>query len=215
MQEQELFDPVKKWLEERGYEVYAEVELPYGRADVVATHGAVKCVVEMKTSLTMELIDQAYRWLHLAHYVYIAVPRRKKPIPLIVRNLLREKRIGILTVCPRYYGVNHQMPARFNRPTLKGVKWFNWDNYLYEEQKTWVKGGTNNGGHVTPYKLTIKKIQEYLYRRRDWKSIREILEHCETHYAHPKPSLTKALLDFENDWCEAKKENGMWFFRHK
>ncbi|AWO74949.1 hypothetical protein C1N76_10900 [Geobacillus thermoleovorans] len=214
IQEQDLFDPIKKWLEEKGYEVYAEVELPSGRADIVAVHGPAKCIVEMKTSLTMELIEQAMRWLDFAHYVYIAIPQRKKYIPVFVQNLLREKRIGILTVDFHYNYVRHYMPARFNRPAKK-LKWFKWEDYLYEEQKTWVKGGVNNGGHVTPYKLTIKKVQEYLYWQRDWKSIREILEHCETHYAHPKPSLTKALLDFENDWCEAKKENGVWFFRHK
>lgn len=222
MQEQDLFDPIKEWLEEKGYEVYAEVEMPFGRADVVGKNHPAYCVVEMKTSLNLEVISQAIRWQGMFHYIYIAVPRRRRPIPAIANKILHENRIGLLEVDVNY--VWTRIPARYNRPYYPYSKKIS--KYLYEEQKTWVKGGSNEGGYVTPYKITMSRIKEYLKRQRyryhgieeedgGWRTINEILEYCETHYQNPKSSLAKALQDFENDWCESKKENGKLFFRHK
>jgi hypothetical protein len=222
MQEQDLFDPIKGWLEEKGYEVYAEVEMPFGRADVVGKNHPAYCVVEMKTSLNLEVISQAIRWRGLFHYIYIAIPRRKRRVPSFANKILHDNRIGLLEVDGDY--VRTAVPARYNRPYYPYSKKVN--NYLYEEQKTWVKGGSNGGGYVTPYKITMSRIKEYLKRERywyngikkedgGWRTINEILEYCETHYQNPKSSLAKALQDFENDWCESKKENGKLFFRHK
>ncbi len=48
-----------------------------------------------------------------------------------------------------------------------------------------------------------------------WVDINTILTYCETHYASPKPSLSKALRDFENDWCESQMIGRKLHFRYK
>lgn len=69
-----------------------------------------------------------------------------------------------------------------------------------------LKGGHSGGGYITTYRITMNKVQDYLKREGGWRSIKDILDHCETHYASPRASLAKALQDFEDDWCEMKKE---------
>lgn len=86
-----------------------------------------------------------------------------------------------------------------------------------------MQGGSTGGGFYTPYRGTMQNVRELLERRRKWPgangdpdgwlTISEILDHCETHYASPKPSLSSALRSFEGDWCEWKKENGKLWFR--
>lgn len=215
-----MFEPIRSWLEEKGYEVYAEVEMPFGRADIVGKAHPAYCVVEMKKTLNFEVINQAFRWKGMFHYIYIAVPKKKR-YHSIALKILHDYRIGLLEVKENYVYV--RVPARYHRPyDRKTIP----NKYLHEEQKTWVKGGSNGGGYVTTYKLTISRIKEYLKRQRygfngkekedgGWRTINEILEYCETHYQNPKSSLAKALQDFESDWCEVKKENGRLFFRFK
>ncbi|MFF0828791.1 hypothetical protein ACFYU8_17695 [Brevibacillus sp. NPDC003359] len=76
MNESDLYDPVKNWLEQREFIVYPEVYCPRGggRADIVVTSGPVVGVVEMKQSLTLDLIDQALRWRGHANYIWVAIP---------------------------------------------------------------------------------------------------------------------------------------------
>ncbi|MCL6599808.1 MAG: hypothetical protein K6T81_13895 [Alicyclobacillus macrosporangiidus] len=57
MKETDLFEPVKKWLEERDFIVYSEVQFDR-RADVVGRLGNILVVVELKTSLSLDLIEQ-------------------------------------------------------------------------------------------------------------------------------------------------------------
>ena len=58
MREAELYEPVKAFLEARGYRVTGEV----GDCDVVAVRGAEEVViVELKTGLTLPLVFKGIR----------------------------------------------------------------------------------------------------------------------------------------------------------
>lgn len=48
------------------------------------------------------------------------------------------------------------------------------------------------------------------------RTIDQILEHCETYYSNPKPSLITTLKqEWNNDWCEITRYNGKLYFRLK
>lgn len=208
-----MYEPLKEYMENLGYEVYPEIEVGWNkRADIIGRNSPAICIVEMKTSLSMELLDQAIRWIPYAHYIYIAIPERKKDIPVIVRRVLSQHKIGILEVSSyKWQKVHDSLPARFNRPRLNT----NWDKYLTPLHKTWdIQGGAVQGGHLTPYKRTIHHVRNYLARQRDWVYMKDILEHCETHYASPKNSLSNALRKFEHDWCETKLHKNKLMFKH-
>jgi len=206
-----MYPKVKELLEEMGYEVFSEVQpsFTFRRADVVGYNKPAVCIVEMKTSLTMDLIQQAYQWLPYAHYVYIAIPKRVKGIHDFVFKVLKGFGIGIIEVD---WFTDVSLKAKFNRPVLKK----DWDNELLPEHKTWLDGGSSGGGYVTPYKLTMSKVRSYLERKYPrWVPLSEILEHCETHYRSPKNSLSNALRKFEQEWCETKVINRKLHLRIK
>ena len=70
--ETELYAPVKAWLEDRGFEVKAEV----GAADVVARRGEDDpVIVELKTGFSLTLLQQAVARQQVSDWVYVAVPR--------------------------------------------------------------------------------------------------------------------------------------------
>lgn len=215
MKESDLFEPVKRFLLEKvGCDaVYGEV----GNCDVLGTHGVVDIIVELKTTLSFKLLDQAIDRLLLGHYVYIAIPERKSSIPSSVRWLLRTKGIGLLTVSKSRgrekdrLVVTDTIPARFNRVRNS---YYSIRDSIKDYHKTEV-GGVPSGEGKTDYSVTIDNVKHFL-RRNGWSSINEISEYCETHYAQPKPSLSRTLMEeWNKDWCDVKAENGVRYFRYK
>jgi hypothetical protein len=71
MREEELYQPVKSYLEAQGYEVKGEI----GACDLMAVRGEeTPVVVELKTGFTLELVMQGVERQRLFDHVYLAVP---------------------------------------------------------------------------------------------------------------------------------------------
>lgn len=216
MKERELFLPVKSMLEEIGYEkVYGEV----GNLDVLALKGPVNTGVEMKTRVTFYLIEQAIDRLRYVDYMYIAVPFRKSGIPRVAREVLNKHGIGIILVDHNRASI--VKPARINRISgkLKQRKpvYFNIRNQIrpYHE---YTVGGVRSGEAETDYSYTIKRIQRFLrfHNEGQGATVDEILNHCETHYANPKPSLVATLQqEWNEDWCEIFIKDGKRYYKLK
>ncbi|MBT3557907.1 MAG: hypothetical protein HN644_03910 [Rhodospirillales bacterium] len=97
--EQDLYDPIKAFLEGQGYEVKAEV----GACDVVAVRGCEPVVVvELKSRFNLELILQAVDRVSLSSQVYVAFADEKGGIWRRQRKrvvkLCRMLGIGVLLV---------------------------------------------------------------------------------------------------------------------
>jgi hypothetical protein len=218
IKESDLFVPVKSFLMESGCSnVYGEVL----DCDVLGVNGSCNVIVELKTTLNFKLIDQALDRLHLGHYVYIAVPKRKEQVPRCVRSILETNKIGLIEVDQYRYSNDliayPTIPAKYNRHAAewrkKGHKSIR--DYIKSYHETQI-GGVKGGEGATNYSVMIGNIKEFLcYRKRKkWTSLEEILNHCETHYANPKPSLLTTLqAHWNTNWCEYKRENGKAYFR--
>ena len=96
--EVDLAKPVISYLEERGWDVYQEV-LIYGKiADIVATFGKLTWIVEVKTSLSLKLLEQIYAWRGKANFISIAIPSNSYPGgDCFVKDILVKNKIGMLT----------------------------------------------------------------------------------------------------------------------
>jgi len=98
MKEEELFVPLKRWLEGQGYSVHGEVR----NCDLVARKGEDLIIVEMKTTMNLTLLTQAVARKEISDSVYIAVPLPpgKNTIPNFrrVKALLRRLEIGCIFV---------------------------------------------------------------------------------------------------------------------
>ena len=211
MKESELYEPVKKFLLEQGCsEVYGEVM----NCDVLGIHGEINYIVEMKTSLSFRLIDQALKRVRLGQYVYIAIPRRKQAIPRCVKEILTSYKIGLIQVGKRTIKVS--IPAEYNALADKRKAYQRIRRQIREHHETQI-GGVKKGEGVTSYSITMDKIKDYMRSREgDWVTVDDILDHCDTHYRNPKASVMATLKEkWNQDWCETKLENRRRYFRMK
>ncbi|OIQ59801.1 hypothetical protein MOTE_10570 [Moorella thermoacetica] len=213
LKESDLFRPVKSWLQEKGYEVYSEVcpELYTSkRADVVALKDDTAAIVELKTSLTLELVAQGAAWQEKANCVYLAVPMRGR-INHQVDRFLEKVGLGLLEVSLEW----DTWVRETVRPEFRPVAGLDWRQIVTEAHKTGPPGGHAGGGYVTEYKLMISRVRQFVERHPDGVSIDAILQNCPTYYRHPKRSLTTALQKIEKGWCESFEVGGQLFFKSK
>jgi hypothetical protein len=202
MKETDLYEPVKAWLEGQGYTVYAEIPMWGTRADVVGIKDRSTVIVELKTSLSRDLIDQGLRWhgRGSANLIMVAAPRRKRSIPLDTHDLLARVGIGLLLV-----GEQDCEVVLSARPILVNPRYDISKSVTDFHLESDIQGGHSGGGFITEYRATILGVQKYLQSRgTQWSTIDDILLNCKTHYMNPKQSLYKALKDFETEWCDNK-----------
>lgn len=95
VKETDLYAPIKRMLENQGYEVKAEVK----SCDVMAVRGdEPPLIVELKTGLTLQLIYQAIDRLSITEHVYIAIAKPKRAVPLEAQKLCKRLGLGLLVV---------------------------------------------------------------------------------------------------------------------
>lgn len=93
--EEQLYDPVKAFLEGQGYEVKGEVR----GCDLVARRAdEPPLIVELKIGFTLPLVLQGVDRLAISEQVYLAVGVATKPA---TNSLWRRERKGILKLCRR------------------------------------------------------------------------------------------------------------------
>lgn len=95
--ETQLFEPVRRLLEQNGYEVKAEVK----DCDIAAFKGDELLVVELKRQFTLKVVYQAMERRTITDKVYIAVPRPKRyndKSVRMMRKMLDELGIGLIAV---------------------------------------------------------------------------------------------------------------------
>ena len=101
MREEDLYEPVKTYLEAQGYEVKGEI----GACDLMAVRGdEPPVIVELKTGFNLELVMQGVERQRMFDHVYLAVPVSgprgwRVRYDRIVR-LCRRLGLGLLAVKP-------------------------------------------------------------------------------------------------------------------
>lgn len=97
LQEYKLYQPVKTWLIENDYEVFAEVQKPYGARtiDVVGKREDEIIIIELKMFATKTVLHQCSRSQHDTDKVYAAVGAQ--PLAKTIEKF-KKYGIGILLV---------------------------------------------------------------------------------------------------------------------
>lgn len=151
--ESDIGEVVVAHLHALGAEVYQEVDVPGGVADIVARLGAELWIIELKTSLSLALVCQAMDRRRLAHRVFIAAPASRN----IGDVALLCGEIGVGLWCVQFrteaYVVERAPARRWNsRPVALAAR-------LREEHKTAAPAGSACGaGRWTPYRDTCQQL---------------------------------------------------------
>lgn len=140
-----------------GLDIYNEVEKPGGGViDFIAANNLVKIAVEVKTSLSIRVIEQAYANKAFVNYSYIAVPESKNQ--KFAYKICSDHGIGVLIIAPYALMVQEVVKPRINRKITKIV--------LNDFQKANLAGCTS-GERITPFKDTVYRMYRYLERQKD------------------------------------------------
>lgn len=182
--EKDIGVPVIQWLEEQGWEIFQEVQGPGGGvADIVGRLGSIVCVVELKMSLTTDVMAQAKRWLRYAHWVFVAVPHARdsdgRQLAMWICELLG---IGVMTVSgpmtdgPEGLRVTIKKQPRLQRKIEKSLI-----DTLEPEHKTFAVAGGRHGRRWTPFQATCERIASYV-RDNPGATVKQVLGSIEHHY---------------------------------
>ena len=165
MKESELFEPIKTYLQGQGYSVHAEVN----NCDIVARKNEELVIVELKNSISMNLVAQAVERKEISDSVYIAVPvpigKQYPPNFRRVKKVLRRLEIGCILVDflktkTKVRIELHPFPFTYRRACRKKRAVVREINGRYAE---FNKGGEPVAAEkITAYKQEALRIAHYL-----------------------------------------------------
>jgi hypothetical protein len=168
--EVDLYKPVQKFFSKLGYEVHGEVH----HCDVVALKDNELVIVELKLSLTVDLLMQATKRQKLTDQVYIAIPKPKYKMNSKkwqdLCHLLKRLELGLIVVSFLKSGEKMEVcfsPQPFNKQKNR--------NYHVRKRKKMIEemkgrnGSYNVGGSsktkiMTAYKENCIQIASLLER---------------------------------------------------
>lgn len=186
VKETDLAAIVVSHFELSGWEVYQEVAVRGGVADIVATQGRLLWIVETKMSLSLAVLEQAIDWVGHAHFVSAAIPY-KYHRSHFAHRICRDYGIGLF-LGSSYDGIREAIEPRFFRKTTDVVR-----KSLCAAQKTFAPAGSKNG-HWTPFKQTVQDVLGYV-RLHPGTTFKGMLDTISTHY-RTKQSARANLLSW-------------------
>lgn len=163
-----------------GFEIFKEVPAS-GIIDFVARLGNITTAVEVKTTFSFDVIEQAYSNLQRANLSYVAIPCTKTKS--FAYQICKQYGIGVL-VLDKFNRVNEAVKPKFNRVKYK-LKLQDWQ----KENTAGVKSG-----RITPFSNTVTCIHQYLVRNRGKALMKDVLRNVETHYS-TNSSANKCIQD--------------------
>jgi len=180
MTEADLAKVVVEWLREMHWTVYQEVRISYGdcRADIVAVQNNLLWTIEVKKCLSLDLLDQAYGWVPLSHYVSVAIPKRRRGIIQgVAHHILKEFGIGLIQI---KYGTEYDITETI-QPTLHRKIESRLLSSLNEAQQTYAQAGNANSKFWTPFKQTCQELRRYVSEHPGC-SLKDCIDSIKTHY---------------------------------
>jgi hypothetical protein len=205
MKETELAAPVVEWLISQNWNVYQEVQFERlnGIADIVAERHGILWIVETKTAMTIEVLNQASVWP--VHFRSVAVPKAKNRGKRDYRVAKDYYGVGVIEVSEHYVDETLRPPLylRHHKQAKRLM------SQLTELHKTFAKAGSKSGSHLTPYKLTMMQIRSTIEKNPGCTVEDLFTTHGSMHYANKssfKGNVLKCLEEFEN-WCKIDKSS--------
>ena len=200
--EQDLYPPIKAFLERQGYTVKGEV----GAADIVALRdGDEPVIVELKLSFSLALFHQAITRLKVTDLVYIAVC---KPTGRTARRALKDNLslcrrlgLGLITVKADDTVEVHCDPAPYapRRNKVKAGRLLREFGRLQGDPNA---GGATRHGIVTAYRQDALKCAAHLVEHGATKG-------AEVAQATHVTGATRLMYDNHYGWFE-KVEKGVY-----
>jgi hypothetical protein len=168
LQEVDLYKPIQRYFSREGYEVYGEVK----DCDIVAVKEDELVIVELKLTLSVDLLIQAAKRQRLTNQVYIAIPRPKGRLNskqwADKCNLVKRLELGLIVVSFPGNGSKADIlihPTPFNRKIATGRNKMKREAILKEisgRSADFNLGGSSRTKIMTAYKENCIQIACFL-----------------------------------------------------
>lgn len=168
LKEVDLYKPIQQYFSKEGYDVYGEVK----DCDIVAEKGEDLVVIELKLTLSVDLLVQAAKRQKLTDQVYIAIPKPKYRIPskrwTDLCHLIRRLELGLIVVS---FSGNRKKteiilhPTPFDRPKSMRQNKKKRESIVKEisgRSADYNIGGSSKTKIMTAYKENCIQIASYL-----------------------------------------------------
>jgi len=228
MKETELGELVIEWLrrERPFWEIFQEIRPSKAAgghiADIVCLNQEDQVwVIELKTTLNLTVIRQAYSWD--VDYRSIAVPAAKRTASQDERRWwyqYMKGKMDIGSVVVNSFGKVREVYSPTSREHVSSMSLSAKIVEICRSGKTEGFGiaGGQGGGHWTPYKESIKKVKPFVRSRPGCTASEIITALGKLHYANEhsaRTNLAKNLIAVEISWCETKKRGSLDTFYAK
>ncbi len=189
MKETEIAKPLIRWLEAQLWDVYQEVQIEWGGriADIVGVRKGIVWVLELKTSLTASVVEQALYWRYNSHYASVVTPPRYRGAKgrWVLEDYMRWKGLGWAVASSdtcggkRYHDnvTEHIAPKLHRKAHVERLR-----ESLDEAHKTFAEAGSSNGKRWTPFQATAKEVRR-LVKENPGCTLKFLVENCKHHYA--------------------------------
>ncbi|MEH7336061.1 DUF2161 family putative PD-(D/E)XK-type phosphodiesterase [Neobacillus drentensis] len=168
LQEKDLYKPIQTFFVKEGYEVYGEVK----DCDIVAVKDEELVIIELKLTLSVDLLIQAAKRQRITDQVYIAIPKPKHRLNTKrwaeKCHLIRRLELGLIVVSSPGKRAKAEVilhPAAFDRRKSMGQSKLKREAVLKEingRSADFNVGGSNRTKIMTAYKEKCIQIACYL-----------------------------------------------------
>lgn len=164
--ESDLADAFIPWIETSGWDVFQEVSFKEtGRvADIILRRYPTVWAIELKTSLSLDLLVQAEEWIRYTNYVSIVVPDRKSLHRTrsyrFVMKVLKDYGIGLFTIGKGFD--DSFLVTEVISPTFRRFNPSKYWSFLHDGYKVSGKAGNNNGDRWTAFRQTCWNLWNFL-----------------------------------------------------
>lgn len=180
MKESSLYEPVKEWLKNKGYDCYSEVPFPtsYSFIDIVGKKEQELICIELKTSLNKKVIYQAHYSQMITQKVYVGVASSPSK-----KSLEKCQRFGIGVLSIKDGSVIEILPPSCDKEVFK--------SYYNSVIETLSNGGFDsiaglpNMKGTGPAQAVLKLVKEAKGKnpKISWK---ELFDTIPNHYSSPQ-----------------------------
>lgn len=181
-------------------------------ADIVCVSGDAVWVIELKTSLNLDVIRQAESWKVDYRSIAVTHPKSKytkENNQWWYQQINRHMGLGTLIVNPTNYGnrvVEYKVPTLYHNP-IHSQKFIE----ICRSGKTdgFSEAGSQNGKYWTPYKETMIAVRKFVEQNPGC-GVGDIVRVLgKLHYANDhsaRTNLAKNLNELEQSWCEVRRK---------
>jgi len=180
VRETDIARPVITWLEDMHWDVYQEVEIPGGIVDIAARQGPLLWAIEVKRTLSLTVLAQAWHRTRYFHLVSVAVPHaRMSDGRHFALRIMESYGIGMFTVGDVGDVAVHDQyrtRERLNRHALSTSV------SLLDEHRYWAEAGNADGRRFTSFQGTCRAVLDTV-KQRPGLCLRELVDAVDHHYA--------------------------------